>query len=241
MGHKDQILNIDNCLKVISRTFVPRFMTLGTDDEGRTYYALSPSVAEREAAFEYLDVASNEKPMKLKKKGRALSAEEQRELRDWSWFIAVWGKRPPVAPENTKKMDVVDSDDRDEHEEHDLDVERWWAFWEPEEISKVADWISIKSGLEDKIKTPERETSSSSTSKPSTSSKAKSSVPLSSRLEHLKRLVTELKDYATLLQWRVREDKHVLVSRIAGSTQPSQGPSYEGKDKVSTGTSSNNQ
>ena len=205
------------------------------DDEGRTYYALSPSVSEREAAFEYLELASSKNPTKPKKKGRFLSFEERRELRDWSWFIAVWGKRPPMSP--GEKMNI----DSGEEPQADPEAEKWWAFWEPEEIVKVADWISIKSGLDEKLQVPEQEMTSSS-SKPSYSSKEKNTVPLPPRLEHIRRLVTELRDYATLLEWRVREDKCVLASRIVASSngtstsQTDAGSIAKGKDKVSEQT-----
>jgi hypothetical protein len=53
--------NIDNALKIIGSSFAPRFTSLGTDDDGRVYYALSPGVAEREAALEYLEVAASNK------------------------------------------------------------------------------------------------------------------------------------------------------------------------------------
>ncbi|KAF8871260.1 hypothetical protein CPB84DRAFT_1830164 [Gymnopilus junonius] len=240
MVHRSQILNIDSCSKIISKSFVPRFTTLGVDDEGRTYYALSPSVAEREAAFEYLQVASSEKHMKPKKKGRVLSTEDRRELRDWSWFIAVWGKIPPLSPEENAKKIELDSDN-EEDEDAATKEEKWWGFWEPEEISKVADWISIKSGLEDKIKAPERETNSSSTSKPPIPTKEKNNVRLTPCQEHLKRLVSELKDYASLLEWRVRDDKCVLVSRSVGKIQASPNPSAKAKDKVSSTTLSDDQ
>lgn len=215
--HKDQITNIDNCLKIVSKSFVPRFTTLGTDDEGRIYYALSPGAAEREAAFEYLEVASSKKPKKPKKRGRVLSGDVQQELREWSWFVAVWGKRSPLSAEEQAILDnKMDCDGSDSEDENDVDQEKWWGFYEPEEIAKVAEYISIKSGLEDDTDTPLNRPGSLSNSKSGQSNKDKTSTSLSPHQEQLKRLVAELRDYGSLLEWRMREDKCMFVSRFAG-------------------------
>ncbi|KAH9485467.1 hypothetical protein JR316_0002375 [Psilocybe cubensis] len=228
--HKDQITNIDNCLKIVSKSFVPRFTTLGTDDEGRVYYTLSPGATEREAAFEYLEVASSDKPMKPKKRGRVLSKEHQRELRQWSWFVAVWGKRPLLSPaEKAVSVKEVDHDDSDNEEEENIDEERWWGFYEPEEINKIAEYISIKSGLDDDADAPVNQPASLLNSKSTQSNKEKTSLPLSPRQEQLKRLVSELRDYASLLEWRLREDKCTLVNRFLGPDG-----SAKGKTKSST-------
>ncbi len=91
-AHKTQITNIENALKIIVPSFSPRFTPMGTDDDGRVYYALFPGVAERESALEYLESAASEKTFKLKKKCPLPSAEERMEMREWSWFVAVWGR-----------------------------------------------------------------------------------------------------------------------------------------------------
>ena len=210
MLHKDQIANIDNSMKIISTVFAPRFMPLGTDFDDRIYYALSPGVAEREAVFEYIELASSEKSSKPKKKGRVLSPSDRQEMREWSWFIVVWGKKPPLSEAPTlgtvQKMDIDGTTDESEDET----VERWWGFWEPEEISKVAEWISIKAGLDDD------EESTAGDSRGSTLSIAKDKVDTSTnpRTTQIRRLVTELKDYAALLEWRIREDKLTVVPRV---------------------------
>ena len=172
------MLNIENALKIMASSFAPRFTPLGTDEDGRIYYALSPGVAEREAALEYLVAASSEKQAKLKKKGRVLTMEERGDMQEWSWFVAVWGKPYPKAG-------------RTDNSDEDGDESKWYGFYEPEEINRLAEWISVKSNLEDEGNTQ---------------------VPRP-RTEHLKRLVAELKDYATLLDWRARDDKYTLVKR----------------------------
>lgn len=211
-------------MKIVSKSFLPRFQALGTDSEGRTYYALSPGVAEREAAFEYLEVASSDKPLKPKKKGRTLSEEDRSEMREWPWFVAVWGTRPPLTAEEQKAKEeeekaralLVDSDEdeddssdedsslNDDMADEDVGVEKWWGFWEPEEIVKVAEWIAIKSGLDEDVQISDRQI-------------VGSGAPLTPRLEQIKRLVIELKDYAALLQWRIRDDKSNFVSRFSVS------------------------
>jgi hypothetical protein len=112
-----------------------RFAPLGTDHEGRIYFALTPSVAEREAAAALL---AGDMTKGGKAQGRAVvSADERGALRRWGWFISVWGKKPVDGF-------VPEGDDED-----DDDVERWWGIWQPDEIRRLADWIAIKNGLEE--------------------------------------------------------------------------------------------
>ena len=182
-------------MKLTTHGFTPRFSILGVDQDGRTYYALSPGVAEREVGFEYLEVVSADKPRKLKKKGRTLAAEDRSEMKEWSWFVGVWGKKPPCEGRSNTQLandDIISSNEEDGEEE----VEKWWGFWEPEEIVKVADWIYIKSKLEDQemeVGEPENGTLSRTKNDPAK--------------VQLKHLVTQLKDYAALLEWRTHENK----------------------------------
>jgi hypothetical protein len=183
-------------VKLTTHGFTPRFSILGMDHDGRTYYALSPGVLEREVGFDYLEVVSADKPRKLKKKGRTLAAEDRSKMNEWSWFVSVWGKKPPCEGRpNTQlaKNDTISSDEEDGEEE---EAEKWWGFWEPEEIVKVADWIYIKSKLEDQgMETGGPEIGTSSQTKKD---------PAKVQLKHL---VTQLKDYAALLEWRTHENK----------------------------------
>ena len=169
------------------------------DHDGRTYYALSPGVLEREVCFEYLEVVSDaDKPRKLKKKGRVLAAENRSKMKEWSWFVSVWGKKPSFEARSNaqpSKNDTTSSDEEDGDEEEE--VEKWWGFWEPEEIVKVADWIYIKSKLEDE----EMEAGGSD------NGKALSQTKKDPAKVQLKHLVTQLKEYAALLEWRTHENK----------------------------------
>ena len=187
------------------------------DHDGRTYYALSPGVLEREVSFEYLEVVSADKPGKLKKKGRTLAAEDRSKMKEWSWFVSVWGKKPPYEGRSNAqpaKNDTISSDEEDGEE-----VEKWWGFWEPEEIVKVADWIYIKSKLEDQ----EMEAGGSENGALSQTKKDPAKV-------QLKHLVTQLKDYAALLEWRTHENKF-SDAPVLGQTS-----SDKGKEKLLPGT-----
>jgi hypothetical protein len=174
------------------------------DHDGRTYYALSPGFLEREVGFEYLEVVSADEPRKLKKKGRILAAEDRSKMKEWSWFISVWGKKPPCEGHSNAqpaRNDTISSDEEDEEEE----VEKWWGFWEPEEIVKAADWIYIKSKLD------EHQEMEVGGSENATLSQAKKD-PAKVQLKHL---VTQLKDYAALLGWRTRENKFSIVEQTS--------------------------
>jgi hypothetical protein len=99
-------------------------------------------------------------------------------MKQWSWFVAVWGRKPVNEKDlpHTSKRDTNEESDSEEDE----DVERWWAFSKPEEIRKVAKWIAIKSGVDQKD---------------------------DSLKGHDSSLVKGLNDYAALLEWRLLEDK----------------------------------
>jgi hypothetical protein len=207
--------SIENALKIIGSRFAPRFTTLGTDDDGRVYYALSPGVAEREAALEYVEAAASGKVTRLKKKGRALSVDERKEMRDWSWFIAVWGTKPPSLVKNTaaaEKMAVDGAESSDEENVDDESVPRWWGFWDVEEITKLADWISVKFDVEDEREDLAGRDSLSTASIGSASLSGNRRQP---HMEQLRRLVGHLRDYGALLQWRAGNDGYTLVERAS--------------------------
>ena len=208
-------------MKLTIHGFTPRFSILGTDHDGRTYYALSPGVLEREVGFEYLEVISADKPRKLKKKGRILAAENRSKMKEWSWFVSVWGKKPPCEGRPNAqpvKNDTICSDEEDGEEEEEEELEKWWGFWEPEEIVKVADWIYIKSKLEEQ----EMEAGRSENGNVS-----QTKDPAKVQLKHL---VTQLKDYAALLEWRTRENK------FSDALLFEQTSSNKGKERISPGT-----
>jgi hypothetical protein len=126
---------LEQAQRVSSHTYALRFAPLGTDHEGRIYFALTPSVAEREVAAALL---AGNMTKGGKAQGRAVvSADERSALRRWGWFVSVWGKKPVDGI-------VLAGEDDDEDIE---DVKRWWGIWEPDEIRRLADWIAIKNGI----------------------------------------------------------------------------------------------
>jgi hypothetical protein len=106
---------------------------LGLDASKREYWALNPGISEREHAEEILihglAEARNNKPGKardnaeFKRIGMRTEAD-RREMDRWSWFVAVWGRKPRTVA----------------HEDGDED-ERWWGFWKPADIQALAHWI----------------------------------------------------------------------------------------------------
>ncbi|KAF9263405.1 hypothetical protein L218DRAFT_959427 [Marasmius fiardii PR-910] len=138
--HKENIQGLESSLKVVLSSSVPRFSPLGTDHDGRVYYALSPGVHDREFAASLISAASGttkstkgRKPIR-----RPKSVEERASCRSWSWFIAVWGKPPSLG----RPSEIDDGLNGGE--------DGWWVFWEPEEIRKLSSWITIRNGLDAK-------------------------------------------------------------------------------------------
>ncbi|KAG6920244.1 hypothetical protein DXG01_005013 [Tephrocybe rancida] len=166
--HKIRIRDLEYALKLVTPGFAPRFAPLGTDTTGRTFWASSPGIVERKTALDFLNSATTSTSKKAKTKVHVANDSTPKE---WSWFLAVWGKKIPghaKAPAD---------------EDNDEGVERWWAFSEPLEIRKLADWIRIDAGID-----PYGEVDAN---KP------------------LALLVKGLNDYAALLDWRLKEDKYV--------------------------------
>lgn len=123
---------------------------MGRDIEGRIYWALTPGMNEREDALDLLQSCSQGRTHKSRSRRKPLvpSEEDRSALGKWSWFVAVWGKRPPIA-ERTLVEDEDDSDEGEYDDDEDDAEEQWWGFWEPEEIMKLASWVHFKAGLED--------------------------------------------------------------------------------------------
>lgn len=189
-AHKQRIQRFENALKLVLPGLAPRFAPLGCDNDGRVFYALSPGVAERKAALDFITSETDTKHRKNgKKKERAWTGDERSAMKEWSWFVGIWGKRPSNET-NSSGMRAVnhiynrqgnnDGSDTD-GEDEDEDAEKWWGFHEPENMRNVAEWIAASSGTDDDT--------------PSISS-----------------LVKGLKDYGALLEWRVQEDKYNMVT-----------------------------
>ncbi|KAG7446349.1 uncharacterized protein BT62DRAFT_931799 [Guyanagaster necrorhizus] len=177
--HKEIIENLDRALKVASHDFSLRSGPLGTDGDGRIYWALSPGVNDRQYAMQLVSAmaAGTKKPKK--RRGCTRAGKDGSSLLDWSSFIAVWGQKPKTG------MLLTHEDDSAE----DTEMDQWWGFSDPEDIRKLADWLSIVSGLEE-----------DGSESPSTVNDAVRNG------NSVKALVHNLKDYATVLAWRCKDE-----------------------------------
>lgn len=136
-----------------------RFSSLGRDDEGRRYFASSPSVLEKEAASDTIsddldEVGTTPKKFAFGGVG-AMDESKREELWNWDWFVAVYGRRPEgaiIAPDPYQDEDGGDTTDDDEGDDESDDEhggsERWWAFWRPEDIRNLSRWVAYRHGLE---------------------------------------------------------------------------------------------
>lgn len=149
-NHKRIVAAIDDALKVASYAYIPRISPLGRDIEGRIYWALTPGMNEREDALNLLHSHSQGRAHKSRSRRRPLvpSEDDRSALRKWPWFVAVWGKRPPIA-ERTILDDPDESEDDEDDDEDEDEDEQWWGFWDPEEIIKLASWVHFKADLDD--------------------------------------------------------------------------------------------
>ncbi len=177
--HKEIIESLDSALKVVSHDFSVRSGPLGTDGDGRIYWALSPGVNDRQYAMQYVSAMAVGTKKPKKGKGCTRAGKDESPLSDWSSFIAVWGQKPKTATLLTSE------DDSDE----DAEMDQWWGFSDPEDIRKLADWLFIVSGLEEDG--PE--------SPPTVGEAVRNG-------NSIKALVHNLKEYATVLAWRCKDD-----------------------------------
>ncbi|KAJ4468133.1 hypothetical protein J3R30DRAFT_1677685 [Lentinula aciculospora] len=166
-AHQSRVQVIENAAKVISTSFLPRFSPLGFDPEGRVYWVLTPGVYDREYALDHVVSRTPNASKRLRNRRQRRQREEadSKALREWSWFLAVWGNKPCASGTSHG------------------DEPQWWGFWDPAEIRKLADWISITNGLQITYS--------------STGGAAHSR-------EQLKTLVKGIAEYAALLEWRAQ-------------------------------------
>ncbi|RDB25135.1 hypothetical protein Hypma_007645 [Hypsizygus marmoreus] len=177
--HKRRVENIENALKLILPACAPRFSHLGTDSAGRSFWALLPGASERKIARDFItSAASGFKDSKKRPRARAFTEDERSAMRDWSSFVLLWGKKPHGVP--TANSPSCDEDEGNEDE--DEDVEKWWGFYDPGEILKLAGWVRVEAGIDSE---DEMESKSS-----------------------LSSLAKALEEYAALLEWRLRDDRY---------------------------------
>ena len=132
---REQVLqDIEHAQSVAFANCIHRYAPVGRDHEGRLYYFLTPSEAEREAALQL--IAGRDARVKISRRRGGYTEEDRRAMRRWSWFVAVWGTPPKGAVLN-------ETDEEDTDEEEDGDEPHWWGFYEPDEIRKMAEWIAM--------------------------------------------------------------------------------------------------
>lgn len=207
---------------------IPRISPLGRDIEGRVYWALTPGMNEREDALDLLQSYSQGRSHKSRSRRKPLvpSEEDRSAFRKWSWFVAVWGKKPPAA----ERTLVEDEDDSEVEEGDDDDDEQWWGFWEPEEIMKLASWVHFKAGLEDaSAKMSNDDALSGSrpesldsdvdmedfTDDESSGDQQEDEVTTIPTKGEIIALVKELEQYASLLRGRIKRDEETEDARPA--------------------------
>ena len=150
-AHEASLAQYEFAHHVAAAECIPRFGPLGRDTEGRVYYAITPGVTEREAAVALLEGGKGD--VKFGKR-RVAEQDVRKEMKHWSWFVAIWGRKPDGA----EVAQIEDDDDDDEEED---DGERWWAFWEPEQVSKLSEWLAMKYGIDLEAKRPAKDSSDS--------------------------------------------------------------------------------
>ncbi|KAF8320696.1 hypothetical protein DL93DRAFT_2152611 [Clavulina sp. PMI_390] len=116
-----------------------RFGSLGTDHDGRTYYALSHPRA----------IASGPTKTKGRKPKPTApsppSPAERESLANWAYFVFVWGKRPASASAVRSGGGASEAS----NPKADKDIERWWAFSTSESIHVLSKWISTTAVYKD--------------------------------------------------------------------------------------------
>ncbi|OAX43298.1 hypothetical protein K503DRAFT_181435 [Rhizopogon vinicolor AM-OR11-026] len=178
VGEPMHTLTPKTALTIALSSYAQRIAPLGQDTEGRVYWALTPGRGERDASCEYLtsnveveqqDEGSKAKSKTTKSKSAWTppSLAERTSHKRWSWFVAVWGVRPRVEERRDPPKDEDDSEDNssesesghdsdadeDEDQENKIKPERpgWYAFSDPAEIFKLAEWLDRKAGLESRF------------------------------------------------------------------------------------------
>ncbi len=48
-----------------------------------------------------------------------------------------------------RRSAVERDSDSDSEIDEDPNAEKWWGFWQPDDITQLAQWVSIKSGVDD--------------------------------------------------------------------------------------------
>ena len=190
--------------------YAPRFGgPLGKDMDGRLYWALSPGTTERENAIITISESVGDGSVGKKVRKVIPNDDERKGMRKWSWFVAVWGKKPELEggelPKSNRKFNDAEDTSDSEDEDEGSDEDDWWGIWDPVEINKAADWIEIRAGLDE-----DKESSEDRVASPVSEYECDMHLYGKHSTNHeLKSLVKSLRDYACLLEWRAKENDDV--------------------------------
>jgi hypothetical protein len=205
MARVQVLRNLDCALKIMLSDYMSRAGPLGRDLDGRVYWAMSPGLVGRDTANRALVLEGGQesegcrgkKSGKGKKKRKRTAADRQ-SMTAWSWFVAVWGKKPGTEPNATAIQQPEQRKDGDDSEmDAEEDGEQWWGFCEPEEIKRLAAWVDHRDEAqrEDLLKT-----ALSGDDGPQTAPPTKDQV---------RDLVRALKDYAEVLHWMIEREEDI--------------------------------
>ncbi|KAM5540200.1 hypothetical protein V8D89_006019 [Ganoderma adspersum] len=113
-AHEAALAGVECAQRLAGAECVPRFGPLGRDAEGRVYFAVTPGVVEREAAVELLEGGKG--GVKFGRRKGVVERGERERMRYWSWFVAVWGKKPEGAlvTKSGGAKAVVDNEEKKE-------------------------------------------------------------------------------------------------------------------------------
>jgi len=137
----------------------------GERDASREYLTSGVTVGQQEE-----ESNAKGKAAKSKSAWTPPSLTERASHKRWSWFVAVWGIRPCAEERRDPPKDEIDSEDdtsesesehdsgssEDEDRENKIKPQkeniqperpRWYAFSDPAEIFKLAEWVDRKAGL----------------------------------------------------------------------------------------------
>ncbi|OJT06965.1 hypothetical protein TRAPUB_2166 [Trametes pubescens] len=154
-AHKAALADIEYVQRVAATECVPRFGPLGRDADGRVYYTLTPGVAEREAAVNLLEGEKGD--VKFGRRRGVADEAQRKRMRHWSWLLAVYGRKPEGAAVAKRLRDEDDEGEDGDAADGDEDAEGWWAFYEPQEVAKLSEWLAMKHGIDLEAKRASKE------------------------------------------------------------------------------------
>ncbi|PFH46178.1 hypothetical protein AMATHDRAFT_43745 [Amanita thiersii Skay4041] len=136
-----RLQSIDNALYILSIAYTVRFKgPLGTDAQGRIYWALSPGTEDRNSSLQFITKSSSDDYIRELEAGRKRRKEplfEDQMRKDWTCCVSVYGKQ--FLPDSCSKKGIsLQSANNDETEES------WWRFTGPTEIRALAAWLSYE-------------------------------------------------------------------------------------------------